>query len=64
MIVDRNLIIRGVNAAYQSATMHGKNELHDRYLFDAFPDNPHDPAADGVAKLGASLEAGAPGAPP
>jgi hypothetical protein len=56
LIVDRNLIIRGVNAAYQSATMHGKDELHDRYLFDAFPDNPHDPAADGVAKLGASLE--------
>jgi ANTAR domain len=56
VIVDRKLIIRAVNPAYQSATMRWKDELQDRYLFDAFPNNPHDPAADGVTKLGASLE--------
>ena len=56
LIIDRKLIIRAVNPAYQCATMRWGDELQDRYLFDAFPDNPHDPAADGVAKLGASLE--------
>jgi ANTAR domain/PAS fold len=56
VIVDRKLTIRAINPAYQSAAMRWKDELQDRYLFDAFPDNPHDPAADGVAKLGASLE--------
>jgi hypothetical protein len=55
-ILDRQLIIRAVNRAYAEATMREAQELQDRYLFDAFPDNPNDPHANGVTQLGASLE--------
>lgn len=56
VILDRQLVIRAVNQAYAKATLRSPEELQDRYLFDAFPDNPDDPHADGVAQLGASLE--------
>lgn len=32
-----------------------REQLIGRYLFDVFPDNPHDPAASGVRNLAASL---------
>jgi hypothetical protein len=45
-----------VSDGYLSATMTERTEILGRPLFDVFPDNPDDPTADGVAKLGASLE--------
>lgn len=56
VILDRQLVIRAVNPAYEKATMRGAEELQDQYLFDAFPDNPDDPHANGVTQLSASLE--------
>lgn len=56
LLLDRSLVIRGVNPAYSDATMWQADDLRGQFMFDAFPDNPDDPAADGVAKLSASLE--------
>ncbi|KES09128.1 hypothetical protein BU52_03500 [Streptomyces toyocaensis] len=56
LILDTHLVIRDVNPAYAVATRRERDELLGRLMFDAFPDNPHDPEADGVANLGASLE--------
>lgn len=56
LLLDRGLTIRAANQAYLDATGRTRDELHARHLFDAFPDNPADPDADGVANLGASLE--------
>lgn len=55
LILDTSLVIRDVNPAYAAATWRERDELIGRHVFDAFPDNPHDPHADGVANLGASL---------
>lgn len=44
-----------VNRAYLRATKTVREGLLGRSLFDAFPDNPDDPKADGVANLRASL---------
>jgi hypothetical protein len=56
LLVDTDLRIRGVNPAYERATAHPRSRLIGEQLFDVFPDNPDDPAADGVAKLSGSLE--------
>jgi hypothetical protein len=56
LVVDRGLRIRAVNAAYEQATGHAGSALIGEHLFVAFPDNPADPGADGVAKLSGSLE--------
>lgn len=56
VIVDRDFVIHGVNPAYQRATRRWREELYERYLFDAFPDNPDDADANGVSSLGSSLE--------
>jgi signal transduction histidine kinase/CheY-like chemotaxis protein/PAS domain-containing protein len=45
-----------VNEAYLAATMTTREGIVGRGLFDAFPDNPDDPAATGVRNLRASLE--------
>ena len=42
--------------AYLTATMTKREAIAGRPLFAVFPDNPHDPAADGVRNLRASLE--------
>jgi PAS domain S-box-containing protein len=47
--------IAGVSDAYLKATMTERDEIVGRGLFEVFPDNPDDPAADGVANLKASL---------
>jgi PAS domain S-box-containing protein len=47
--------IVGVSDAYAEATMTKREEILGRGLFDVFPDNPEDPAADGVSNLRASL---------
>lgn len=45
-----------MNSAYASAVGRTPDELVGMAMFDAFPDNPDDPAADGVANLGRSLD--------
>jgi signal transduction histidine kinase/ActR/RegA family two-component response regulator len=48
--------IVAVSEAYLRATMTERGSILGRELFDVFPDNPDDPAADGVRNLRASLE--------
>ena len=48
--------IVAVTDAYLRATMTERVAILGRGLFDVFPDNPDDPAADGVRNLRASLE--------
>jgi len=55
VVLDRDFMIVEANAAYCRATMTKRSEIVGRSLFDAFPDNPDDPAADGVRNLRASL---------
>jgi len=55
LVLDPNLTIRAVNDAYCRATMTHREDIVGRNLFDVFPDNPDDPAADGVSNLRSSL---------
>lgn len=50
------LQIVDINDAYAAATMTQRSKLAGEKLFDMFPDNPDDPAADGVSKLYNSLK--------
>ncbi|MGN6613392.1 MAG: ANTAR domain-containing protein [Angustibacter sp.] len=59
LVVDRHLRIRAVNAAYAAATVRTPEELLGVPMFEAFPDNPDDREADGVANLSASFETAA-----
>lgn len=56
LLLDRDLRIRAASRDYERAALRQHGELRGQYLFDAFPDNPRDPHADGTAKLAASLE--------
>lgn len=56
VLLDRDLRIRAVSRAYELVALREHDELPGQYLFDAFPDNPKDPQADGTAKLASSLE--------
>jgi hypothetical protein len=56
LVVDTDLVIRDVNPAYLRATGRTEEELLGARMFEAFPDNPADPLADGVANLGASFQ--------
>jgi signal transduction histidine kinase len=51
-----DLTIIGVTDAYARATMQQREHMVGRALFEVFPDNPDDPAADGVHNLRASLD--------
>lgn len=55
LVLDRELRIVAVNEAYLNATMTRRDEILGRGIFEVFPDNPNDPAADGVCYLEASL---------
>src|SRR5207248_11210379 len=48
--------IVAVSEAYLRATMTERSGIMGRKLFDVFPDDPQDAAADGVRHLRASLE--------
>lgn len=48
--------IVAVSDAYLRATMTERTAIMGRKLFDVFPDDPNDPAADGVRNLHASLD--------
>ncbi|WP_102419564.1 PAS domain-containing protein [Mycobacterium sp. 4858] len=56
LVTDADWRIRAVNVAGERASGHPRESLLGRPLFDAFPDNPADPEADGVANVSASLE--------
>ncbi|WP_407687244.1 PAS domain-containing protein [Mycobacterium sp. HUMS_1102779] len=55
-LVDADLRIRAVNAAYERASAQPRDAMLGRPLFEVFPDNPADVEADGVANLADSLE--------
>jgi PAS domain S-box-containing protein len=55
LVLDPDLVIVAVNDAYCAATMTMREQIVFRRLFDVFPDNPDDTAADGVSNLRASL---------
>lgn len=56
LVLDRDLRIVAVNEAYARATKTRRDEILGRHIFDVFPDNPGDPAAEGVRNLKASLK--------
>jgi serine phosphatase RsbU (regulator of sigma subunit) len=55
LVLDPDFTIVEVNRAYLAATGRSRPELLGRHIFEAFPDNPADPEADGVRNLNASL---------
>lgn len=56
LILDPDFEIIDVNQMYLDLTRTRREDLVGIGLFDAFPDNPDDPTADGVRNLRASLE--------
>ncbi len=56
LLLDEDLQIRAVNAAFERVSQHPRDSLVGRLLVDAFPDNPANPEADGVAKAVASID--------
>lgn len=54
--MDTDLQILGVNQAFAAATHHEPEQVLDRYLFEAFPDNPDDPSSRGMATVAGALE--------
>lgn len=56
LVLTPDLTIVAVSDAYLKATMTTREAILDRGIFEAFPGNPDDPAADGVANLQASLK--------
>ncbi|WP_243364370.1 ATP-binding protein [Fundidesulfovibrio terrae] len=55
LVLDTNLRIVAVSEAYAKATMTRQEDILGKGIFDVFPDNPDDPAAEGVRNLKASL---------
>jgi PAS domain S-box-containing protein len=56
LVLDPELRIVAASDAYLAATMTRREDVLGRGIFDVFPDNPEDPAADGVRNLRASLQ--------
>ena len=56
LVLTPGLKIVAVSDAYLRATMTKRDAIIGRHLFEVFPDNPDDPAADGVRNLHASLD--------
>ena len=52
LLLDPDLTIRAVNTAYSTAVRRPADDLVGMAMFEAFPDNPGDAEADGVANLG------------
>ncbi|MFF0850658.1 PP2C family protein-serine/threonine phosphatase [Streptomyces sp. NPDC003280] len=55
LVLGPDLVIVDVNRAYLEATARTRDDLVGQHVFQAFPDNPDDPEADGTRNLGASL---------
>ncbi len=56
LVLQPDLSIVAVSDAYLRATMTEREQILGRGIFDAFPDNPDDPNANGVRNLRASLQ--------
>jgi signal transduction histidine kinase/ActR/RegA family two-component response regulator len=56
LVLDPEFRIVAASDSYLAATMTERDAIVGRGIFDVFPDNPDDPAADGVSNLRASLE--------
>jgi signal transduction histidine kinase/CheY-like chemotaxis protein len=56
LVLDPDLMIVAVSDAYLRDTMTSRTALVGTGIFEAFPDNPDDPEATGVANLRASLD--------
>ena len=56
LVMTPDFIIVGANDPYAAVTGMAQEAMAGRHLFEVFPDNPHDPAADGVRNLTASLK--------
>ena len=56
LVLDPEVNIVAVSDAYCRATTTRREDILGRAIFDVFPDNPDDPAADGVRRLRASLQ--------
>jgi PAS domain-containing protein len=55
MVLNPSFTIMAANDAYCSATMTARETIVGRHIFEAFPDNPGDSAANGVENLRTSL---------
>ncbi|MFR9787523.1 PP2C family protein-serine/threonine phosphatase [Streptomyces sp. MB22_4] len=55
LVLGPDLVIVDVNRAYLKATGRTREDLVGQHVFQAFPDNPGDPNADGVRNLSVSL---------
>jgi signal transduction histidine kinase/DNA-binding response OmpR family regulator len=56
LVLTPSLEIIAASDAYLRATMTRRENLLGKHVFEAFPDNPDDPAASGVRKLHESLQ--------
>jgi signal transduction histidine kinase len=56
LVLTPELVIVAVSEAYLQATMTKRADILGRAVFEVFPDNPDDPASDGVRNLNASLQ--------
>jgi len=56
LILDPNFVIAGLSNAYARATKIEKEKVLGKSIFEVFPDNPDDPASEGVRNLKASLK--------
>ncbi|HLN29166.1 MAG TPA: ATP-binding protein [Gemmataceae bacterium] len=56
LVLSADFNIVAVSEAYLCATMTKREHILGRGIFDAFPDNPNDPAATGASNLDASLK--------
>lgn len=56
LVLTPDLVIVTATDSYLKATMTEREKIGGRPLFEVFPDNPGDPAADGVRNLRTSLE--------
>lgn len=56
LLLSPHLVICEANDAYLAVTGRSREDLLGRPVFEAFPDNPAFPGADGVANVRASLE--------
>src|ERR1035438_5221259 len=55
MVLDPNLRVVAASDAYLQATMTRRADIVGRHVFEVFPDNPDDPAADAIRHSRASF---------
>ncbi|MFI9549805.1 PP2C family protein-serine/threonine phosphatase [Streptomyces sp. NPDC052016] len=55
LVLSPEFLILDANAAYQELVGRSRGQLIGQYVFDAYPDNPHDPQGAGMRRLEDSL---------